>query len=169
MRGHLEDGVHPGAAQADALLERCVSIDLEVDPKTNRMQSFGGVRSEVRDSCVINRGSIAEALERLDHFSDAAEFVLGHNFISFYARHLEATKRDLRLLRKPIIDTLWLNPLAFPRNPYHRLVKHYQDGRLQAEHITHTSSSDMEPVSRAIRIRGSLPRCWVRGMTRTTP
>jgi ATP-dependent DNA helicase RecQ len=30
------------------------------------------------------------------------------------------------------IDTLWLNPLAFPRNPYHHLVKHYQDGRLQA-------------------------------------
>lgn len=27
------------------------------------------------------------------------------------------------------IDTLWLNPLAFPRNPYHHLVKHYQDGR----------------------------------------
>lgn len=29
-----------------------------------------------------------------------------------------------------MIDTLWLNPLAFPKNPYHRLVKHYQDGRL---------------------------------------
>ena len=23
-----------------------------------------------------------------------------------------------------------LNPLAFPRNPYHHLVKHYQDGQL---------------------------------------
>src|SRR5690606_37498656 len=32
-------------------------------------------------------------------------------------------------------DTLWLNPLAFPRNPYHHLVKHYHDGRLQAGHV----------------------------------
>ena len=29
------------------------------------------------------------------------------------------------------MDTLRLNPLAFPRNPYHYLVKHYQDGSLQ--------------------------------------
>ena len=33
------------------------------------------------------------------------------------------------------MDTLWLNPLAFPRNPYRHLVKHYQDGRLQAGHV----------------------------------
>ena len=26
---------------------------------------------------------------------------------------------------------MWLNPLAFPRNPYHHLVKHYQDGQLK--------------------------------------
>ncbi len=40
---------------------------------------------------------------------------------------------DLQILTKPPIDTLWLDPLAFPRNPYHRLVKHYKDGRLQAD------------------------------------
>ena len=33
------------------------------------------------------------------------------------------------------IDTLWLNPLAFPRNPYHHLVKHYHDGRLATGHV----------------------------------
>ena len=30
-----------------------------------------------------------------------------------------------------MVDTLRLNPLAFPRNPYHHLVKHYQDGQLK--------------------------------------
>ena len=30
----------------------------------------------------------------------------------------------------PVLDTLRLSPLAFPANPYHRLVKHYQDGGL---------------------------------------
>ncbi len=131
----MEDGVHPKAASADALLKRCVSIDLEIDPKTNRLQSFAGVRHGVEKSCVFERGNLSEALVALDHFSNVAEFVLGHNFITFDARHLEANKRDLNLLRKPIIDTLWLNPLAFPRNPYHHLVKHYQDGRLQAGHV----------------------------------
>ena len=29
-----------------------------------------------------------------------------------------------------MVDTLRLNPLAFPRNPYHSLVKHYRDGDL---------------------------------------
>lgn len=87
------------------------------------------------ESFVFKHGNLAEALEGLDHFSNASEFVLGHNFIFFDARHLEAAKHDLRLLKKPIIDTLWLNPLAFPRNPYHHLVKHYQDGRLQAGHV----------------------------------
>src|SRR5690606_17370462 len=35
------------------------------------------------------------------------------------------------ILTLPQVDTLRLNPLAFPRNPYHRLVKHYQDGQLR--------------------------------------
>jgi ATP-dependent DNA helicase RecQ len=39
------------------------------------------------------------------------------------------------VLSKPLIDTLWLNPLAFAKNPYHRLVKHYHDGRLKAGHV----------------------------------
>ena len=36
----------------------------------------------------------------------------------------------MRLLTLPAVDTLRLSPLAFPRNPYHALVKHYQDGGL---------------------------------------
>ena len=33
------------------------------------------------------------------------------------------------------MDTLRLNPLAFPRNPYHYLVKHYQDGQIRRGRI----------------------------------
>src|SRR5690606_11498897 len=29
-------------------------------------------------------------------------------------------------LNKPVVDTLYLSPLAFPENPYHRLVKNYK-------------------------------------------
>ena len=60
----------------------------------------------------------------------AADFVLGHNLIDFDLPHLRAADPGLRLLDLPAVDTLRLNPLAFPRNPYHHLVKHYQDGSL---------------------------------------
>jgi ATP-dependent DNA helicase RecQ len=30
------------------------------------------------------------------------------------------------LLKKPVIDTLYLSPIAFPENPYHHLVKDYK-------------------------------------------
>ena len=74
-------------------------------------------------------------MARLDGFADDATFLLGHNLIDFDLPHLRAAKPDLRLLRLPAVDTLRLNPLAFPRNPYHHLVKHYQDGALKRGRI----------------------------------
>ena len=58
-----------------------------------------------------------------------------HNLIDFDLPHLQAANPGLRLLRLPAVDTLRLNPLAFPRNPYHHLVKHYQDGQLKRGRI----------------------------------
>jgi ATP-dependent DNA helicase RecQ len=117
-------------------MSKCVSIDLELDPKTNRLRSFAGVRIDSAPPFTYRRGNVSEALEALDRYAAGAEFILGHNLIAFDAPHLEAVHPELRLLRKPMIDTLWLNPLAFPRNPYHHLVKHYQDGRLQGGHLS---------------------------------
>lgn len=74
---------------------------------------------------------MAAGLARVDRFAEGASFLLGHNLVAFDVPHLEAAKPDLDLLRLPRIDTLRLNPLAFPRNPYHHLVKHYQDGQLK--------------------------------------
>ena len=71
------------------------------------------------------------ALARLDELASGTDFLLGHNLIKFDLPHLTAAAPDLRLLELPAVDTLWLNPLAFPRNPYHHLVKHYQNGQLK--------------------------------------
>lgn len=131
----MEDSANPSTLNSDTLLQKCVSIDLEIDPKTNRIQSFAGIRHGTSSSMVCDRGDVTRELHSLDEFSDKAEFVVGHNMINFDARHLEAVRSNLRLLKKPMIDTLWLNPLAFPRNPYHHLVKHYHDGRLQSGHV----------------------------------
>ena len=131
----MDDAVLPETARFEAFLSRCVSIDLEVDPKTNRIQSFAAVRPGLHEPFVYRRGKLGDALNALDGFAEGAEFLLGHNIIHFDVRHLQAASSGLRIHSKPTIDTLWLNPLAFPRNPYHHLVKHYQDGRLQAGHV----------------------------------
>ncbi len=66
------------------------------------------------------------ALAKLDDFCQESTFLLGHNLIGHDIPVLAAVVPDLALLQKPIIDTLFLSPLAFPRNPYHRLVKDYK-------------------------------------------
>ena len=107
---------------------RCLSLDLEVGKEDGRIHAFGAVRCDTGDGD-HGDGSAAQ-LTRLDALADGVSFLLGHNLIEFDLRYLKAAKPDLRLLRLPVIDTLRLSPLAFPRNPYHRLVKHYQDGSL---------------------------------------
>ena len=124
--------------EADActgLLARCLSVDFEVEPASGRIRSFAAVRGLSRQSFVHSRGNLADALFRLDEFAKDADFLIGHNIITFDRPHLEAAQNSLNLLHKPLIDTLWLNPLAFPKNPYHHLIKHYQDGRLQGGHL----------------------------------
>ncbi|TGG93087.1 MAG: RecQ family ATP-dependent DNA helicase [Aphanocapsa feldmannii 277cV] len=108
----------------------CLSLDLEVG-KDNRIRALGAVRGDTGYSTTHSGGDLAAALAKLDDFADGASFLLGHNLISFDLPHLRAAKPDLRLLRLPAVDTLRLSPLAFPRNPYHSLVKHYQDGGLK--------------------------------------
>ena len=119
------------------LLSLGVSLDLEVSVRERRIRAFAGVRRDTGQSLTFpTKGEgLAKALARLDGFADDATFLLGHNLIDFDLPHLGAAKPDLRLLRLPAVDTLRLNPLAFPRNPYHHLVKHYQDGALKRGRI----------------------------------
>ena len=109
----------------------CLSLDLEVGKRDGRIRAIAGVRADTGRRFVFSGGNLAAALAKLDDLANGASFVLGHNLIAFDLPHLTAAKPDLRLLKFPTIDTLRLSPLAFPRNPYHRLVKHYQDGRLK--------------------------------------
>lgn len=89
------------------------------------------MRADTGKRLVFHGGDLAAALAKLDNLAETASFVLGHNVIAFDLPHLQAANPHLRLLSLPVIDTLRLSPLAFPRNPYHRLVKHYQDGALK--------------------------------------
>ena len=111
----------------------CLSLDLEVGVQDSRIHKFAAVRPDSDRAMLFpaGRGGLAAALASLDDFAAGAAFLLGHNLIDFDLPHLRAVNPRLRLLRLPAVDTLRLNPLAFPRNPYHHLVKHYQDGQLR--------------------------------------
>jgi len=109
---------------------RCLSLDLEVGVKDNRIHEFAAVRGDDRTSLVRGKQNLNAGLKKLDAFAEGLTFLLGHNIIAFDLPHLEAAEPNLAILALPAVDTLRLNPLAFPRNPYHRLVKHYQDGQL---------------------------------------
>ncbi len=114
-------------------LSKCLSVDLEVSVRDQRIHAFAGVNWGTGESVTYSGGrdGLRGALARLDDLAREANFLLGHNLIAFDLPHLRACAPDLGLLRLPPLDTLRLNPLAFPRNPYHHLVKHYQDGGLK--------------------------------------
>jgi ATP-dependent DNA helicase RecQ len=114
----------------EAFRPKCLSIDLEVGVKDNRIREFAAVRGDNGKVLIGGKQNLNARLKRLDAFAEGLTFLLGHNIIAFDLPHLIAAEADLAILAWPAVDTLWLNPLAFPRNPYHRLVKHYQDGQL---------------------------------------
>ena len=137
----------PPSEGSSRLPFRCLSLDLEVGVRDSRIRAFAGVRSDNGQTSIFpSGGTLTTALARLDDLADGAEFVLGHNLIAFDLPQLQAVSPDLRLLQKPAIDTLRLNPLAFPRNPYHPLVKHYQDGQLKRGRINNPELDARETI-----------------------
>ena len=124
-----------GNGEHDPVLSGCLALDLEVGKHDGTIHAFGAVRPDTGRSLTDSGQRLNSALDKLDAFADGASFLLGHNLIAFDLPHLRAAKPDLRLLGLPPVDTLRLNPLAFPRNPYHHLVKHYQDGGLRRRRL----------------------------------
>lgn len=117
------------------LLEQCLSVDLEVNPKTAEIFDMAAVRFGNGPAVVASKGQIKQGLDQLEKALEKTPHVIGHNILRHDIEHLLAKRPRLAAKMAAPIDTLWLNPLAFPRNPYHHLVKHYQDGRLQAGHL----------------------------------
>lgn len=117
------------------VLSRSVSIDLEVDPDRAKIFAFAAVPLDSAAPKVVAKNNIEAALTELDAFCQGFDHVIGHNILRHDLPHLTAASPRFAKLSEAPIDTLWLNPLAFPRNPYHHLVKHYQDGRLQTGHV----------------------------------
>lgn len=111
---------------------RCLSLDLEVGKDGGHIRALAAVRPDTGRTLVHSGRGMASALARLDDVANGASFVLGHNLIAFDLPILEAAKPNLRLLKLPAVDTLRLNPLAFPRKPVPRPRQALPRRRVQA-------------------------------------
>ncbi len=100
-------------------------MDLEVSKSTGRLHRIGAVFRDKTFQWTGGRQA-RQALAELEIFGRKAGYLLGHNLFNHDLPFIKGLAPDLKLLERPVIDTLYLSPLAFPRNPYHRLVKNYK-------------------------------------------
>jgi ATP-dependent DNA helicase RecQ len=118
------------ATRARALIAAALAVDLEVGVADARIHRLAAVRGS--DGAAYTAAAASSGvLDRLERHAADSRYLVGHNLVAFDLPQLAALRPASPLLALPAIDTLRLNPLAFPRNPYHHLVKHYQDGGLR--------------------------------------
>ncbi|MGZ8237933.1 MAG: RecQ family ATP-dependent DNA helicase [Methylobacter sp.] len=100
------------------------SLDLE----TNENGEIFAIGAVFKDKSFAHKAPFdaRRALVELDDFACDAAYLLGHNLLRHDLPICRAIAPDLKFLNKPVVDTLFLSPLAFPENPYHRLVKNYK-------------------------------------------
>ena len=106
------------------LLKDCLTIDFESVPN-GALFHIGAILREGKfdESRIIEPKA---ALERLSDFSRDARYILGHNIINHDLVLAKRILPEAHFLTLPVIDTLFLSPLAFPENPYHKLIKDYK-------------------------------------------
>ena len=111
-------------------LGNLLSLDLEITKDSRRLVHMGAVTLSVNDveQAFEVRLNIEKALDKLNELAEQVDFVLGHNILNHDLPWLKLNSptRESALFKIPSIDTLFLSPLAFPKNPYHRLVKDYK-------------------------------------------
>jgi hypothetical protein len=84
----------------EELLARCLILDLEL-----RGGALADVAGRLGDR-------VARDLAGIDALAAEASFVAGHNPFDHDLPWLREHRPELRLLRLPALDTLWLPPLA---------------------------------------------------------
>ncbi len=105
---------------------KCLCIDIETS-RQDRMdlRELGLFRPDTDTQARIS-GKALGLVSRVDQLTHGATFVLGHNVVAFDQPALAMLYPNLALHRLPLVDTLELSPVAFPQNPYHRLIKDYK-------------------------------------------
>jgi len=120
-----------GTYEIDEFDAKIVAIDFELRIRDN-LPYLAGVyapTSQEKRTWKINpddTNDINQKLVDISNFCNQFEIVIGHNLFNHDLLHLRKINPTLPLFDKPVIDTLELSPLAFPKWPYHKLVKDYK-------------------------------------------
>ncbi len=110
-----------------SIFDGIVAVDLEVHPVSGTLLAAGAFREgqqAFRETGPWN--DPREVLKSLEIYGRDSGFVLGHNVLAHDLEWLKRHAPDHALLKLPVIDTLLLSPLAWPRHPYHKLWKGYK-------------------------------------------
>ncbi|MBP6653797.1 MAG: RecQ family ATP-dependent DNA helicase [Propionivibrio sp.] len=114
------------AAPSEKARAKCLCLDIETSRQDRTiLREVGAFRPDT-DARGRIAGKASDIAARLDQLTQGAAFVLGHNVVAFDQPALAMLYPDLALHQLPLVDTLELSPVAFPQNPYHRLVKDYK-------------------------------------------
>lgn len=100
-------------------------VDTEIEPKSGKILDIGGVKN---DGVGFHKNILTDFVQ----FLQGTEFVCGHNILNHDIKYIGSAIRSAGILSGNVIDTLWLSPLLFPKNPYHALLK---DDKLQTEEL----------------------------------
>lgn len=104
----------------------CIDIETAFDDRYE-LRKLAAWRSDTGGELSIANVRHSAKLEaELDALSQGSAFVVGHNILSHDLPVLFKHFPSLHLHTLPVVDTLLLSPIAFPQNPYHRLIKDYK-------------------------------------------
>jgi ATP-dependent DNA helicase RecQ len=106
-----------------------LSVDVETNPADgDRIFKIGAARSDTAAqlSLTLGRQPGASVVDALDALAAGARVLVGHNLRRHDLPQLRRQFPKATCLDLPVIDTLEWSAMAFPTNPYHRLVKGYK-------------------------------------------
>ncbi|MBT7259988.1 MAG: RecQ family ATP-dependent DNA helicase [Desulfobacula sp.] len=106
------------------LFENILSLDFEMIPNGDLYQIGAVLNDKTFQRKDIK--NVKSVLMELSQFSKNADYILGHNIVKHDLPVAKNLFPEAGFLTLPVIDTLFLSPLAFPENPYHKLVKNYK-------------------------------------------
>ncbi|HDQ39912.1 MAG TPA: RecQ family ATP-dependent DNA helicase [Desulfonatronum sp.] len=111
----------------DKYIRNGVVLDLEIHPKEDRLLKIGAIDlGEGKTRLFQGDFHAGNALGNRDSFFTNRSFLLGHNILGHDLPWLRDHFPTAGILKLPALDTLYISPLAFPRNPYHHLIKDYK-------------------------------------------
>ncbi len=113
------------SSNSQEFLSRCLLFDIETN-ENGDIYALGASFNSKKFNTLHGKKVTQQQLAELDEFGSNAEFIVGHNVLAHDIPCLLKRDSSLAMLQKPVVDTLYLSPLAFPENPYHRLVKDYK-------------------------------------------